>query len=147
MIVLKFIKTDPNAIAPFKGSEEAAGLDLASIEDVTLQPNERKKIRTGIAVQIPRTYFGLVRPRSGTATKNGLDICTSGVIDADYRGELFVTLINHDNQPQVISKGMRIAQILILPVPDVYLMEIEKLDVTERNEKGFGSTGLTNTNK
>lgn len=120
-----------------------AGLDLRSHEDVELKPFERKLVSTGLAVAIPDGYAGFVQPRSGLAAKLGLSIVnTPGLIDAHYRGELKVILINLDADSTVsLQKGERIAQLVIQIVPEVELVEVDELDETDRGTGGFGSSG------
>lgn len=120
-----------------------AGLDLRSHEDVELKPFERKLVSTGLAVAIPDGYAGFVQPRSGLAAKLGLSIVnTPGLIDAHYRGELKVILINLDAESSVeLKKGERIAQLVIQKVPEVELVEVDELDETDRGTGGFGSSG------
>ncbi len=120
-----------------------AGLDLRSHEDVELKPFERKLVSTGLAVAIPDGYAGFVQPRSGLAAKLGLSIVnTPGLIDAHYRGELKVILINLDAESSVeLKKGERIAQLVIQKVPEVELVEVDELDETNRGTGGFGSSG------
>lgn len=120
-----------------------AGLDLRSHEDVELKPFERKLVSTGLAVAIPDGYAGFVQPRSGLAAKLGLSIVnTPGLIDAHYRGELKVILINLDADSTVsLQKGERIAQLVIQKVPEVELVEVDELDETDRGTGGFGSSG------
>ena len=121
-----------------------AGLDLRANEDVVLRPFERKLISTGLAIGIPEGYAGFVQPRSGLALKNGLSMAnTPGLIDAHYRGELKVCAINLDPHDDiVITKGERIAQLVIQKVPVVSLIEVDELDETDRGVGGFGSSGV-----
>ncbi len=137
---LKVKKLDPEAKLPEYKTEGAAGLDLYSIEEVELNPGEIKAIRTGIAVEIPKGYFGLIRDRSGLALK-GIHVL-AGVIDEDYRGEIKVVLINLGKEKIKVEKHMRIAQMIIIPYLKVKVVETEELSETQRGEKGFGSTGL-----
>ena len=139
--LLKVKKLHPDAKLPKRGSVSAAGLDLYSLEDVELKPQERKLISTGIAVEIPEGYFGLIKDRSGFAVKHGLH-CLAGVVDSDYRGEVKVVLINLGNEPVKIEKHTRIAQMIIIPYLDVKVVEVDELSDSERQDKGFGSTGL-----
>jgi len=120
-----------------------AGLDLRAGCDCTLLPEERAPIPTTLRVSIPEGYAGFVLPRSGLAAQSGLSLVnTPGLIDSQYRGEVTVLAINHDtNEPIEIKKGDRIAQLVILPIPLIKLIEVRELDKTERNEKGFGSSG------
>jgi dUTP pyrophosphatase len=120
-----------------------AGLDLAACERLTLQPGERAVVPTGVAVAIPDGYAGFVQPRSGLAARHGLSVVNSpGLIDSGYRGELRVVLLNTDRrEPFTIEPGMRVAQLVILPVPAVELVEVEELpDSAERGARGFGSS-------
>ena len=129
---------------PLKMTEHAAGFDLPAAvqEAVTLQPGEIRLIPCGFAMAIPRGYEAQVRPRSGLASRHGITmINTPGTIDSDYRGEVQVPLINLGKAPFVIERGMRIAQMLIAPVPTVKLIEVDDLDETDRGSGGFGHTG------
>jgi dUTP pyrophosphatase len=138
---LKVKKLNNEAKLPVKKRKGDAGFDLYSLEDVELKPGERKLVSTGIAIEIPYGYFGLIKDRSGLAVKNGLH-CLAGVVDSNYRGEIKVVLINLGNEPVKLEKHSRIAQLLIIPVPDFEIEEVNELSETERNEKGFGSSGL-----
>ena len=122
-----------------------AGLDLRSAEDVVLAPHERRLISTGLAIAIPDGYAGFVQPRSGMALKQGLSMAnTPGLVDSHYRGELKVCAINLDDEkPIAITRGDRIAQLVILPVPQVTLLEVDQLDETDRGTGGFGSSGVS----
>jgi dUTP pyrophosphatase len=123
----------------------AAGLDLSAAlsEPVTLPPGERRFIKTGLAIAIPDGYEGQVRPRSGLALKHGIGIVNSpGTIDADYRGELGVVLVNHGQEPFVVEPKARIAQLVITPVARVDVVAVEELDETSRGAGGYGSTGV-----
>jgi dUTP pyrophosphatase len=122
----------------------AAGMDLrADIEGVwTLGPFERLAVPTGLAIALPLGYEGQVRPRSGLALKHGITLLnTPGTIDADYRGEVQVLLVNLSQEPFTLSRGDRIAQLVVVPVSTVEIQEVSVLDVTPRGEGGFGSTG------
>ena len=131
-------------ILPSYAYEGDAGLDLRANVDVDIAPFERKLIPTGLAVAIPEGFAGFVQPRSGLALKSGLSMAnTPGLIDAHYRGELKVIAVNLDaNKPIHISKGERIAQLVIQRVPVVSLMEVDELDKTDRCTGGFGSSGV-----
>lgn len=120
-----------------------AGLDLLSARDVTLEPSQRQLVPTGLAIALPDGWAGFVQPRSGLATRQGLSIVnTPGLVDAQYRGELKVNLINLDPSETIhIHRGDRIAQLVVQRVPMVTLEEVEELDTTERGEHGFGSSG------
>ncbi len=119
-----------------------AGLDLSSCERVQLLPGERALVPTGLAVAIPEGYAGLVQPRSGLALRHGISIVnTPGLIDPGYRGELRVALLNTDpREPFTVEPGMRIAQLLIVPIPEVELVEVDELPASERGARGFGSS-------
>ncbi len=122
----------------------AAGMDLclASDEPVVLEPGQRTKLPTGIKVEIPNGYEGQVRPRSGLADRAGISLTNCvGTVDSDYRGEVKVLVINHGQETYTFQPGERIAQMLITPVPEVELIEVESVNETERGEGGFGSTG------
>src|SRR5205814_2464756 len=119
-----------------------AGLDLTSCEEVELAPGERALVPTGLAVAIPGGYAGFVQPRSGLAARHGISIVnTPGLIDSGYRGELRVTLLNTDQrEPFTVEQGMRIAQLVILPIPEIELVEVDELPASERGARGFGSS-------
>jgi dUTP pyrophosphatase len=127
-------------------TEHAAGFDVAAAvaQPLTLQPGDIRLIPCGFAMAIPHGYEAQMRPRSGLSSKHGVTmINTPGTIDSDYRGEVHVPLINLGKQPFTIERGMRIAQMLILPVPSVEMIEVENLDETARGKGGFGSSGLS----
>jgi len=119
-----------------------AGLDLASCERVELGPGERALVGTGLAVAIPEGYAGFVQPRSGLAARHGLTVVNSpGLVDSGYRGELRVVLLNTDRtEPFVVEPGMRIAQLVVLQVPELELVEVDQLPSSERGVRGFGSS-------
>jgi len=140
---LKIKKLAENAVIPTYGSEYAAGADLYSCEgELTFAPGETKMVHTGLAMQIPVGYVGLVYARSGIASKRGLAPANKvGVVDSDYRGEVMVALHNHSSEPQTIAAGERIAQMVIAPYLTVNYVETDTLDDTDRGTGGFGSTG------
>jgi dUTP pyrophosphatase len=119
-----------------------AGLDLSACERVVLEPGERALVHTGVAVAIPHGYAGYVQPRSGLAIEHGITIVnTPGLVDSGYRGELRVILLNTDSEHAfTVQPGMRIAQLVILPVPPVELQVVDELPESERGERGFGSS-------
>ncbi|PYO43552.1 MAG: dUTP diphosphatase [Gemmatimonadetes bacterium] len=129
---------------PARQSAGAAGYDLASADaDFTLQPLERRLVRTGLALAIPRGYEAQVRPRSGLALKHGLTLPnTPATIDSDYRGELLVAMINLGTEPVAVERGMRIAQLVFQRVEAMELEEVAELPPSERGQGGFGSTGV-----
>ncbi|MGN0979987.1 MAG: dUTP diphosphatase [Candidatus Avoscillospira sp.] len=137
-------KLRPNAKLPTYGSEFAAGADLYACleEPVTIQPQEAVKIPTGIAMEIPMGYVGLVYGRSGLACKRNLAPANKvGVVDSDYRGELLVFLHNHGTIPQTVEPGERVAQMVLTPYLTAEFFETEELSETVRGTGGFGSTG------
>lgn len=147
---VRFMKLDDNATIPQYQTQLAAGLDLAAClprhdceATVTVEPGDIVKIPLGFACAIPPGFEGQVRPRSGLATKHGLSVPNApGTVDADYRGEMFVALINLGRKSIDITHGMRIAQLIIAPVSHANIIEVDSLDQTQRGEGGFGSTGL-----
>ena len=143
-ITVPIKRLDPSVELPSYAYEGDAGLDLRSAEDVTLAPHERRLVSTGLAIAIPEGYAGFVQPRSGLALREGLSMAnTPGLIDAHYRGELKVCAVNlDDSTPIRITRGERIAQLLILPFMKAEFEACESLDVTSRGEGGFGHTGL-----
>lgn len=140
---INFTKTALEAVLPTHGRFGDAGYDLSSIEDVILQPFERRLISTGIAIELPLGYAALILPRSGNAIKKGLSLVnTPGLIDSNYRGELKVIAINLDpKEPIEIRQGDRIAQLITIKVEDVSFNEVDSLDETNRGADGFGSSG------
>jgi dUTP pyrophosphatase len=131
-----------DAVVPTQAYPGDAGLDLTACERVELGPGERAVVPTGLAVAVPDGYAGFVQPRSGLAAEHGLTILnTPGLIDSGYRGELRVVLHNSDRTtPFVVEPGMRIAQLVVLPVAELELVEVEQLPESERGVRGFGSS-------
>lgn len=142
------IKKLPNGMdlpIPSYASNGSAGVDLyaATNGDEILKAGEIKLISTGIAIKLPKHYEAQVRPRSGLAIKHGISLVNSpGTIDADYRGEIKLIMINHGKEDFLIKHGMRIAQMVICALPSVGFKEVDELDKTARNDSGFGSTGV-----
>ena len=137
-------KLDERAVLPVYGSEYAAGADLYAVLDeaVTIMPAETKLIRTGLSMEIPVGYAGLIYARSGLAAKRGLAPANKvGVVDADYRGEVMVALHNHSNEPQTVEPRERIAQLVVAPFLRAEYFAVEELSDTVRGDGGFGSTG------
>ena len=135
-------RLSPDAKIPRAAREGDVAFDLYSIIDYELRPGERYAVPTGIAMDIPHGYEGQVRPRSGLALKEGISVLnTPGTIDSGYRGEVKTIIINHNDETFMITKGMRISQLAIRPVPEVEFIEVDELSDTERGESGFGSTG------
>ncbi len=140
-MVIRLKKLSPTAIIPKYIHPHDAGIDIYSNETTTLHPSERKLISTGIAMAIPPGYVGLIWDKSGIAVNHGLKTM-AGVIDAGYRGEVKILIHNLSNQPYTIQAGTKIAQMLIQPVEQREIKEVQELDDTSRGEGGFGSTGL-----
>lgn len=136
-------RLNPDAKIPKTAKAGDVAFDLYSVIDIEIKPGERYAVPTGIAVEIPLGYEGQVRPRSGLALKEGITVLnTPGTIDSGYRGEVKTIMINHSDVSFQITKGMRISQLAIRPVPDVTFIEVDNLSDTDRGEGGFGSTGI-----
>jgi dUTP pyrophosphatase len=140
---LPFRRLDPAASLPERAHPGDAGLDLRAAADVVVGPGERAKIPTGLAVAIPEGHAGLVLPRSGLASRHGLTLANSpGLIDAGYRGEVLCAVVNLDpEKPVRIARGDRIAQLVVVEIPQVDVVWAHELPETSRGEEGFGSTG------
>jgi dUTP pyrophosphatase len=140
---LPFKKLDPDSGEPVRARAGDAGLDLTANVDAKVMPGERALIPTGIAVAIPEGHAGLVLPRSGLASRQGLTLANSpGLIDSGYRGEVTIAVVNLDPQePVEIRRGDRIAQLLLVPFAEAEPAEVEELPGSERGAEGFGSTG------
>ena len=142
MAVCVKVRNESENKLPNYGSDHAAGCDVRSNDDVDLYPGERVLVKTGLFVEIPWGYEIQVRPRSGLAYKKGLTVLNSpGTIDADYRGEIGVILVNHGVSPVRLDKGERIGQLVLNKVEQIEWEVKEELQETERGEGGFGSTG------
>jgi dUTP pyrophosphatase len=139
---LPITRLRPEAVVPERAYAGDAGLDLSSCERVELAPGERALVPTGLAVAIPDGHAGFVQPRSGLAAKHGITIVnTPGLIDSGYRGELQVALLNTDaRETFVVEEGMRIAQLVVLALPELELVEVDELPNSERGVRGFGSS-------
>jgi dUTP pyrophosphatase len=142
LIELPIQRLRAEAVIPERAYAGDAGLDLAACERVELAPGERALVGTGLAVAIPEGYAGFVQPRSGLAARHGLTIVNSpGLVDSGYRGELRVIVLNTDStEPFVVEPGMRIAQLVVLPIPELELVEVDELPASERGVRGFGSS-------
>jgi dUTP pyrophosphatase len=142
MIELQIRRLRPEASLPDRAYPGDAGLDLAACERVELGPGERALVPTGLAVAIPEGFAGFVQPRSGLAIHHGIAVVNSpGLVDSGYRGELRVVLLNTDRHERfVIEVGERIAQLVVLAVPEVDLLEVDELPPSERGVRGFGSS-------
>jgi dUTP pyrophosphatase len=145
VIELRVRRLREDASLPARAYEGDAGMDLAACERVELAPGERAVVPTGLAVEIPEGFAGFVQPRSGLAARHGITVVNSpGLIDSGYRGEVKVVLLNTDSrQTFVAMPGERIAQLVVLPVPEVAVVELDELDGSERGARGFGSSRTT----
>jgi dUTP pyrophosphatase len=140
-ITLNFLKLSKNAEAPEYAFATDAGFDLKAIENVSFFPFEQKTVRTGIALEIPEGYVGIVRDRAGIVQK--MDVHTvAGTFDSGFRGEVSIILVNLNDKTIEIEKGMRIAQIILVPIAKAKISEVKKLSQTERGDRSFGSTGM-----
>ena len=142
MTELPIRRLHPDAVLPDRAYPGDAGLDLSACERVELAPGERALVGTGLAVAIPDGHAGFVQPRSGLASRHGITIVnTPGLVDSGYRGELRVVLLNTDREHAfVVEPGMRIAQLVVLPVAEPEPVEVDELPETERGVRGFGSS-------
>ncbi|MGA1806004.1 MULTISPECIES: dUTP diphosphatase [Sphingobium] len=142
-IQLKRLPHGEDLPVPAYATAHAAGMDVVSAEEIILNPGDRHPVATGFALAIPEGYEIQVRPRSGLALKHGISVPNApGTIDADYRGELKILLINHGADPFPIKRGDRIAQLVVAPVQLASFVEVDMLDDTVRGQGGFGSTGV-----
>jgi dUTP pyrophosphatase len=143
-VTLRFTRLSQAARPPAQAHSGDAGYDLFAAEAAVLDPGRRTNVGTGVAVAIPEGCAGLVLPRSGLAAKHGITLVNApGLIDSGYRGELKVILLNTDSaHPFVVEPGMRIAQLVVLEVPELELAEVEELPDTERGVRGHGSSGI-----
>jgi len=139
---IPFSRLDPELSAPERSHRGDAGIDLRTAKTVRLAPGEWVMVPTGIAVAIPEGHAGLVAPRSGLAARHGISVVNGpGVVDAGYRGEVQVILINHGIEEVTLARGDRVAQLVVVPVAMVDLVEVEDLPESDRGAGGFGSTG------
>jgi dUTP pyrophosphatase len=142
VIELPIRRLRDDAVVPSRAYAGDAGFDLAACERIELAPGERATVGTGLAVAVPDGYAGFVQPRSGLAARHGITIVNApGLVDSGYRGEVRVVLLNTDtSEPFVVEPGMRIAQLVVVPVPGVDLIEVDELPESERGVRGFGSS-------
>lgn len=139
---LKFKKLHYDAILPTRGNEDDVGLDLYNLDDIHIPALDRRTLRTGLAVQLPKSYAGYIQSRSGLAHKFGIHVLNSpGLIDPGYRGELKVILHNTSDREVLIKMGARIAQLVVVPVETPEPVIVDELDETDRGDAGIGSTG------
>ena len=142
-MTLKFKRIHPDAILPAYAHPSDAGMDVRSVEDLTIPAGERALVHTGLVMLLPPMYEAQVRPRSGLALKSGITVLnTPGTIDSGYRGEIGVILMNHSKAAFNVRKGDKIAQLVIAPVTQPEVVETDTIDDTDRGEGGFGSTGV-----
>jgi dUTP pyrophosphatase len=143
-MIIQIKKTHPAAIVPRYAHNNDAGCDLFSIEPTELEPGQRKLIRTGIAIALPPHWEAQIRPKSGLALEHGITVLNApGTIDAGYTGEIKVILINHSIYPYLIRERQKIAQMVFAEVAKGKFIEVAELTATDRSDRGFGSTGLT----
>ncbi|MCQ2388698.1 MAG: dUTP diphosphatase [Kiritimatiellae bacterium] len=141
-MTVKFRKIDPSAVLPAYAHPGDAGMDVRSVEEATLAPGERRLVRTGLVMMLPPDAEAQVRPRSGLALKHGVTVLNApGTIDAGYRGEVGVVLVNLGQEPHHVAKGDKIAQIVVAPCVQATIAETDETDETDRGAGGFGSTG------
>jgi dUTP pyrophosphatase len=139
---LKIFKLNPAATIPHYAHEGDAGLDLFAVEETRILPGETRLIKTGIAIALPPGTEAQIRPRSGLALNHSITVLNSpGTIDAGYRGEVAIILINHGKKTFDIVSGMKVAQMIVTPIIQAKVTVVDKLDNTSRDIKGFGSTG------
>lgn len=139
---VSFVRLNSRAFLPRRAHADDAGFDLHTIDEITLDPGQRASASTGLAIAIPPGSAGLILPRSGNAARHGVSLTnTPGLIDAGYRGEIRVLLINHGSDTVVFQPGDRIAQLVVISLPEVELVEVTDLEDTRRGAAGFGSTG------
>lgn len=142
-MTVRFLKSDPAAQLPSYAHPGDAGMDLRSVEDVVIAPGARRLVRTGLKMQLPFGTEAQIRPRSGLALKHGITVLNSpGTIDAGYRGEVCVLLVNLGAEPFAVEKGMRIAQMVVSSVVCVAAEEVSAMDESVRSDGGFGSSGV-----
>ena len=139
---LSFKRIHPDAVLPSYAHEGDAGMDVRSVQALTIQPGRRALVKTGLVAEIPSGYEIQVRPRSGLAFKHGVTVLNSpGTVDSGYRGEIGVILVNFGDEPFPVSVGDRIAQLVVSPVTQAEISETSDVSSSERGEGGFGSTG------
>ena len=142
-MTLRFKRIHPDAALPAYAHASDAGMDVRSVESLTIPAKGRALVHTGLVMLLPPGYEAQVRPRSGLALKNGVTVLnTPGTIDSGYRGEVGVILINLGAEPFVVEKGMKIAQLVVAPVAQAEIVEVSAVDATDRGAGGFGSTGV-----
>jgi len=138
---MKVVRLSKEAETPEYAMESDVGFDLRAAEDVCIEPYEQKKVKTGLMIEIPEGHVGLIRDRAGIISKLGVHTA-AGTFDPAYRGEVSIVLVNFGEESVRIEKGMRIAQMIVLPVVKVKIKDVKSLGKTKRADKSFGSTGL-----
>jgi dUTP pyrophosphatase len=142
MYTLKVKKMNEDAKIPNFAHKGDAGMDLYSTEEVIIPPTESRLIKTGVSIALPKNTEAQIRPRSGLALKYSVTVLnTPGTIDEGYRGEIGIILINHGKEEFTVTKNMKIAQMVVKPIYDINILEVNELNDTDRGEGGFGSTG------
>lgn len=145
---IKFKRLDPDAPTPAYTRDGDVGLDLCAMEDALIPPGQYRKLGTGIAMEIPRGYVGIIHPRSGTGCRGYVLKHGAGIIDPNYRGEVQLPVLNNNTNEYIhVRKGDRVAQMLIHPVMEVTLTEVDELSESNRGEAGFGSSGMSSITK
>ena len=139
---LRIVRVHPDAVLPTRGSRLAAGLDLYTVEEVIIPSKEGALVRTGLSMAIPNHLYGRIAPRSGFSLSTGL-IVNAGVIDADYRGEVSILFHNFNEDSIKISKGQKVAQLILEKIACLEVVEVDTLDDTARGSGGFGSTDVS----
>lgn len=143
-MTIRILRTNPAATLPTYAHPGDAGMDVTSVETVTLLPLERRLVHTGLVLELPPDAEAQVRPRSGLSLKYGITVLNSpGTIDSGYRGEVGVILVNLSSEPFTVEPGMKIAQLVISPVAQAQVVEVAAVDETCRGANGFGSSGIT----
>jgi dUTP pyrophosphatase len=138
---MEVLRLHEHAILPSRGTSKSAGYDLSSVDELVIQPGERKLVGTGISIGMPYGVYGRVAPRSGLAVKHGIQV-GAGVIDPDYTGEIKVLLFNHGSEAFQVKVGDRIAQLVLERFESVEVLQVDSITDTERGSNGFGSTGI-----
>ncbi len=142
-MTVRICRTDPAAYLPTYAHPGDAGMDVRSVEEVAIAPGARALVHTGLVLMLPPDAEAQVRPRSGLALKHGITVLNApGTLDAGYRGERCVILVNFGARPFMVEKGMKIAQLVIAPVTQATVVEVSEIDSTDRGAGGFGSTGI-----
>lgn len=140
-MILKVMKISKEAELPEYALQSDVGFDLRAAETKNIEPYQQKKVGTGLVIEIPEGHVGLIRDRAGIITKMGVHT-VAGTFDPAYRGEVSIVLVNFGEETVMVEKGMRIAQMIVLPITKVKIQDVKELSKTERQDRGFGSTGV-----